>query len=122
MSPRHYAVDLYGDENLFDTADEARACAQAALDEARDEAQGGDGWPRETDGVCWGDIASSGRRVVREWVVATARHEHSEACAPEPDPEDPEGEDYHLLDCREGYGMHHDFWTEYELVPVWSVQ
>ncbi len=47
----------YDDEtgfDLHDTADAAKAAAEASIDAYRDEA--GEGWPEAVDNICWGQV------------------------------------------------------------------
>jgi hypothetical protein len=115
MSLGYFAVDLDEDVHLFATAEEARACAEEVLDEARAESRTGNGWPETTGAIRWGEVGEHGQRVVREHARLHLDHEHTDACQPAPDPDVPDDEPD---ECTDGYGLEHDVWGRYELVAV----
>ena len=85
------------------SAEDARACAQRALDYDESEA-GCDGWPEGTDRICWGEV--------REAAVGTVTHRHGPDCRP--DSSDDEDDDT----CTEGYSMLFDSICEFNMTPT----
>ena len=81
---------------MHDTANEAKAAAEAALKWCRDEASGEEGWPEETGCICWGEVCE----VAKSRVI----HAHDAECR------DEEGR----LDCD--YADWDETW-EYDLTP-----
>ena len=112
----YWAVDLDEDVHFFETAEAARAAAEAALDEARAESYTGDGWPETTRAIRWGEVDVGGQRVLRGRARFRVEHEHTLACRPESDPDDEDGDDPD--ECAEGYGMGCDRWGKYELIAI----
>jgi hypothetical protein len=98
-----FSVDHQGSFSTHATAEEAKAAAEGALDECRDQAGDETGWPDETDLICWGEI--------RERAQAEVIHVHDAACRV-PDDEEPP--------C--GYELMHDEIWEYTLVPAADVK
>jgi hypothetical protein len=82
--------------DLHDTANEAKAAAEAALKWCREEASGEEGWPEDTRRICWGEVCEAAKpRVI---------HAHDAECR------DEEGR----LDCD--YADWDETW-EYDLTP-----
>lgn len=59
MSPRFWSYDPFGDGfDTHPTAEAARAAAEASLTWAAEQAAS-EGWPDETNAICWGPIAEA---------------------------------------------------------------
>jgi type II secretory pathway pseudopilin PulG len=82
------------------SAEEAKAAAQAALDGAVDAS--GDGWPEDTDSICWGEV--------REAAVETIVHKHGPDCRPLAEDEG--------WGCTEGHTLEFDYVSRFDLTPT----
>lgn len=60
----YFSVDLEGGINRHETADDAKGACEEQLDHARDEAV--EGWPEETDELCWGVVIEDAHVVSRK--------------------------------------------------------
>ena len=82
------------------SAEEAKEAAQAALDGAGDVS--GDGWPEDTDSICWGEV--------REGAVEEVIHKHGPDCRPLAEDEG--------WGCTEGHTLEFDYLSRFSLTPT----
>lgn len=91
-APRYFSYDCDNGYEEHDTAEQARAEAERALDWHRDQARYEDGWSEDVTSVCWGEVL--------ERVAETDRGE---------------------TDGDEEEGIEPETWADYGLVPVAGV-